>query len=78
MPKSIVLHDSSVNTQGFRMLTTGCNLTEFKRNPIGLLNHADWDMPIIRWENIRIEGDQILADPVFDEGDPKALEVKRK
>jgi hypothetical protein len=35
-------------------------------------------MPIIRWENIRIEGTQILADAVFDEKDPKAVEVMGK
>lgn len=78
MKKSFILHDESVNTKGFRMLTSGANLEEFKKNPVGLLNHNDWDMPIVRWENIRIEGKQILADPVFDEKDPKAMEVKGK
>ena len=76
--KSFVLHDESVNTYGFRMLTSGANLEEFKKNPVMLLNHGDWDLPIGRWENIRIEGTQILADPVFDEEDVRAKEVKRK
>ncbi len=78
MKKTFILHDESVNTKGFRMLTSGANLEEFKKNPVGLLNHNDWDMPIVRWENIRIEGKKILADPVFDEKDPKAMEVKGK
>lgn len=78
MAKSFILHDESVNTYGFRMLTSGANLEEFIKNPVMLLNHEDYDLPIGRWENIRIEGTQILADAVFDEGDPRAAEIKRK
>jgi hypothetical protein len=76
--KTFILHDESVNTQGFRMLTAGCNLEEFRKNPVMLLNHDSWSMPIGRWENIRLEGTKILADPVFDVEDPKGLEVKGK
>lgn len=78
MAKSFVLHDESVNTRGFRMLTSGANLDEFKKNPVMLLMHNDWSMPIGRWENIRVEGNTIMADPVFDEEDERALEVKGK
>ena len=75
---SFVLHDESINTQGFRMMTAGANLTEFRKNPVMLLMHDDYNLPIGRWENIRIEGNRILADPVFDEKDPKAFEVMGK
>ena len=76
--KTFVLHDESVNTYGFRMLTSGANLDEFIKNPVMLLNHNDWGLPIGRWENIRIEEGKILADAVFDENDPKAVEVMQK
>lgn len=76
--ETFVLHDESVNTYGFRMLTSGANLEEFRKNPVMLLNHDDYSLPIGRWENIRVEGGKILADAVFDEGDPRAAEVKRK
>ena len=76
--KTFILHDETVNTYGFRMLTSGANLEEFRKNPVMLLNHNDWQMPIGRWENIRIEGSQILADAVFDEKDPRAVEVMKK
>ena len=62
---TFVLHDETVNTYGFRMLTSGANLEEFRKNPVILLNHKDWELPIGRWENIRIEGTQILADALF-------------
>jgi hypothetical protein len=78
MGKSFVLHDESKNTKGFKMLTSGANLDEFKKNPVMLLMHNDYDMPIGRWENIRVEGTQILADPVFDEQDEKAAKIKGK
>lgn len=78
MAKTFVLHDESVNTRGFRMLTSGANLEEFIKNPVMLLNHNDWAMPIGRWENIRKEGGKILADAVFDEADERAREVSRK
>ena len=57
---TFVLHDESVNTYGFRMLTSGANLEEFKKNPVMLLNHDDYSLPIGRWENIRVEGDLML------------------
>ena len=76
--KTFILHDETVNTYGIRMLTAGANLDEFRRNPVMLLNHNDWELPIGRWENIRIEGTQILADAVFDETDARAKEVAGK
>lgn len=69
--KTFVLHDETVNTYGFRMLTDGANLAEFRKNPVMLLDHMDWKLPIGRWENIRKEGGKILADAVFDMRDPK-------
>lgn len=77
-PITFILHDDSVNTYGFRMLTAGANLDEFRRNPVMFLHHNDYDLPIGRWENIRVEGSQILADAVFDELDDQAMKVKGK
>lgn len=77
-PITFILHDDSVNTYRFRMLTSGANLDEFRRNPVMFLHHNDYDLPIGRWENIRVEGSQILADAVFDELDDQAMKVKGK
>jgi len=72
MAKSFILHDESVNTLGFRMLTSGADLSEFRRNPVMLLQH---DLLIGRWENIRIEDGKILADPVFDMKDENGRRI---
>lgn len=78
MARTFVLHDESVNTHGFRMLTSGANLEEFRKNPVMLHSHNDWMLPIGRWENIRIEGTRILADAVFDEDDEEAVRIMNK
>lgn len=75
---SFVVHDESVNTYGFRMLTSGVDLTEFGKNPVMFFNHDTFSTPIGRWENVRVEGTRILADPVFDEDDPEAAKIARK
>jgi hypothetical protein len=71
--KTFVLHDESLNNYGFWALTSGCDLTQFQKNPLMLWCHSrswgdkeDEVLPIGHWENIRIEGDQILADAAFD------------
>lgn len=73
MAKTFVLHDESINSNGFWMRTSGADLSQFQKNPIMLWNHnrgwrgtEDEVLPIGHWENIRIEGDKILAEPVFD------------
>lgn len=72
------VHDESVNTYGFRMLTSGANLEEFKKNPVVLYNHDDWEAPIGRGENVRIENGCILVDIVFDEEDDKGKKIAGK
>lgn len=75
---TFTLHDETLNTHGFRMLTSGVNLEEFRKNPVMLWNHDNWELPIGMWENIRIEGTKILADANFDLGDKRAAEIARK
>jgi hypothetical protein len=73
MAKTFILHDESVNSHGYWMSTAGCDISQFEKNPIMLWNHNNaWGdtrearLPIGHWENVRIKGRQILADPVFD------------
>lgn len=75
---TFVLSDESLNTYGFRVLTAGIDLTRFQSNPVMLYAHDNMRLPIGRWENVRVEGDRLLADAWFDEADPFASEVARK
>jgi HK97 family phage prohead protease len=61
----------------FVVLTSGISLEFFKKNPVMLLNH-DKNKIMGKWENIRIEGTQLLADAVFDEKDAEAIKMYEK
>lgn len=75
---TFVLSDESVNSHGTWVKTSGINLERFNKNPVMLWSHDSAFPPIGKWENIRIEGDKLLADAVFDEGDALAQAYKRK
>lgn len=76
--KTFVLSDESVNTYGFRLLLSGADIEQFKRNPVMYLNHNDWGTPIGRWENIRIEDGKLMADPLFDLEDEEGKKIAGK
>ncbi len=72
-----VLSDSSVNSYGYRVLTSGLDLTEFKKGPIMLYDHRSYSLkPIGTWINIEIVGDKLMAEPHFDEVTETSKEVK--
>jgi HK97 family phage prohead protease len=75
---TFVLSDESVNSHGTWVKTSGINLERFKKNPVMLWSHDSAFPPIGKWENIRVEGDKLLADAVFDEDDALAQAFKRK
>jgi len=87
MAYTFKLSDSSVNDYGTRVITSGIALDRFKANPIMLWMHrrddgcfleSDAPLPIGRWDNARLEGDNLLADAVFDENDEFALQIRDK
>lgn len=79
MPKkTFVMSDESLNSYGFRVLTSGIDLSDFSKNPLAFYNHNTYDLPIGKWENIRIEKGQLLGDFVPDERDEEAMEIWNK
>jgi HK97 family phage prohead protease len=68
---TFVLNDETkVNSYRFRVKNEGLNLDRFKANPVMLIDHNNNVFAVIgRWENVRIEGSQLLADADFDEED---------
>jgi len=65
-PIPYVVLDSSVLTNGLRVLVEGVDISQFQKNPVMLYDHNDWQLPIGRWENVRKENGLILADAVLD------------
>src|SRR5690606_26615306 len=88
MPKStkrFVLSTNALNSQGFRMLTDGCAIESFKKNPVMLFNHIRPEgnqrnqiLPLGHWEDVQVEGDKITAVPVFDDKDEFAMSIYNK
>ena len=86
MSKRIILSDSSLNRYGYRVLTSGMDITAFKKNPVMLYMHLrDEGSPIWgeskaigHWEDIQIDGDVLSAVPVFDCVDELSTTIKKK
>ncbi|MES2701857.1 MAG: phage protease [Bacteroidota bacterium] len=64
--RQYVLSDSSVNEYGFRLLTAGYQLEAFRKNPIGYYMHRREDGIVLKWEDLRIEDDKVVATPVIN------------
>lgn len=83
--KEVVISTSALNSYGFRVITSGINIEQYKKNPILLWGHhrtwkgtTDEVLPIGLIENLRIDGDKLIGTPVFDENDEFALKIKAK
>jgi hypothetical protein len=64
--KEFVLSDSSVNVYGFRLLTEGYMIDEYKRNPIGYHMHDRNSGVVVKWEELRVDGDAVKGKPVIN------------
>lgn len=79
--KQVIISTSSLNSYGSRVLTSGVDLSQYKRNPVLLWMHRRYsreDMPIGRIDDIRIDGDKIIGTPIFDETDEFARKIASK
>ena len=66
-----------MNSYGFRTDLAGLDLERFKSNPVMLYAH-DSSNVIGRWENIRVEDNQLKADAVFDTDDEQGKRIAGK
>lgn len=79
MVKPFLINDETVNRYGFRILTSGIQTDEFQMNPLMLKDHEDDVEDVVgRWDNIRVNGSEMLADPVFDMEDEESAKLAGK
>lgn len=85
MSKEAVINTPRLNCYGFRVLTEGIDLEQYKKNPVLLWMHTrpfrgttDEVLPLGRMENLRVEGDRLIGTPVFDQQDEFARKVESK
>jgi len=74
---SFIASTSSPDRYGDVIDQKGWNTTNYKKNPVVLLNHDSSQLPIGRG-NVHIRNDQLVIDVEFDDEDPRAQEVERK
>lgn len=60
--KTFVLSAETPDRVGDVVIQRGIDLTNFKENPVALVQHDRTSLPIGVWKNIRIQGDATLAD----------------
>jgi hypothetical protein len=70
--KEFLLTDSSVNSYGFRLLTSGYLMDEYKKNPIGYIMHAREQGVLLKWDDLRVDGDKVYGKPVINMSHPRA------
>lgn len=73
--KEFCLTDNSVNVYGYRLLTAGLDLAQYKKNPIGFLMHDREGGVLVKWEDLRIEGDKLFGKPVVNLSHPKGEDI---
>lgn len=66
MGKRVRITNSSVNCYGTRVLTSGLDISQYERNPVLLYMHERGEV-IGYMKELRIEGDELTGEPVFDE-----------
>lgn len=77
----VVISTPSLNSYGTRVLTSGIDIEQYKKNPILLYMHRRGereDAPIGRVEDVHIEGDKLVGSLVFDEKDDFGKKVAQK
>lgn len=73
--KSFILNDErEENSYGFYVPNNKVLLKRFQKNAVLLYMHKRGEVHG-RWENVRIEGSLLLADPVFDMDIPRYAEI---
>lgn len=73
--KEFLLSDSTLNCYSFRLLTAGYQLDEYKKNPIGYRMHNREDGVVLRWEDLRVDGDKVYAKPVINLSNAKGQQT---
>jgi len=73
-----VADDKVLNNYGFRIITDGIDVKEFKENPIMLYDHNAEAPPIGIWINLLKKNGEMTAEPAFDADDTFAVSIMKK
>lgn len=77
MGKRVRISNESLNSHGFRVLTSGIDLEQYRRNPVLLYMHERGQV-IGTMANLAVEGDELTGEPVFDEASELSQRCKKQ
>lgn len=77
MGKRVRITNESVNSYGFRVLTAGIDLEQFKRNPVLLYMHERGNV-IGYVDNVQVENGEVTGELVFDEASELSIRCKKQ
>lgn len=77
MGKRVRITNSSVNSYGTRVLTAGLDISQYERNPVLLYMHERGTV-IGYIKDLRLEGDELTGEPVFDEASELSQRCKKQ
>ena len=77
MGKRVRITNSSVNSYGTRVLTAGLDISQYERNPVLLYMHERGTV-IGYMKDLRLEGDGLTGEPVFDEASELSQRCKKQ
>ncbi len=77
MGKRVRITNSSLNDLGTRVLTSGVDVGQYRRNPVLLYMHQRGQV-IGLVKDIRVEGDEITGELEFDEASETSVRAKRQ
>jgi hypothetical protein len=73
--KEFQLSDSTLNVYSFRLLTSGFQLSDFARNPIGYYLHERESGVLVKWTDLAVKGDKIVGKPTINLHHPRGQQT---
>ena len=67
--------DESINRYGWRLLVAGIALDGFLKNPVCCVQHYTSMIPVGKWKNVRVEGQELKGTVEFDKHDEDAVKL---
>ena len=77
MSKRVRISNESVNCYGTRVLTSGLDLSQYQRNPVLLYMHERGTV-VGLVKNIKVEGQDVTGELVFDEATDLSRQLKKQ
>ena len=77
MGKRVRISNENLNSFGFRVLTSGIDISQFERNPVLLLMHMR-GLVIGFVKDIKKDGADLTGELEFDEASPESIRVKKQ